>query len=72
MKSSGRTASGKDGVDRLFQAADDAQKRAIPAQAPNISPKLLWLQTHPQDWLHWWTKIALAKTKIDPGWPQSP
>lgn len=34
--------------------------------------QLLWLQTYPADWEHWWTKTALAKTKINPGWPSSP
>lgn len=34
--------------------------------------QLLWLQAHPADWTHWWTKTALAKTKINPGWPSSP
>jgi Uncharacterised protein family (UPF0236) len=34
--------------------------------------QLLWLQTHPIDWTHWWRKTALAKTKINPGWPSSP
>ena len=33
--------------------------------------QLLWLQTHPLDWSHWWTKTALAKTKVNPG-PSSP
>jgi hypothetical protein len=31
--------------------------------------QLLWLQTHHADWTHWWHKTALAKTKINPGWP---
>jgi Uncharacterised protein family (UPF0236) len=31
--------------------------------------QLLWLQTHPADWTHWWSKTALAKTKVNPGWP---
>ena len=31
--------------------------------------QLLWLQTHPADWTHWWNKTALAKTKVNPGWP---
>jgi hypothetical protein len=31
--------------------------------------QLLWLQTHPNDWTHWWHKTTLAKTKINPGWP---
>jgi hypothetical protein len=34
--------------------------------------QLLWLQTHPLDWTHWWNKTALAKTKVNPGWPSSP
>src|SRR6266404_2558778 len=34
--------------------------------------QLLWLQAHPTDWTHWWRKTALAKTKINPGWPSSP
>lgn len=34
--------------------------------------QLLWLQTDPQDWTHWWQKSALAKTKVNPGWPSSP
>jgi hypothetical protein len=34
--------------------------------------QLLWLQTHPIDWNHWWQKTALSKTKINPGWPSSP
>jgi hypothetical protein len=34
--------------------------------------QLLWLQNHPSDWNHWWTKTALAKTKVNPGWPSSP
>jgi hypothetical protein len=31
--------------------------------------QLLWLQAHPADWTHWWHKTALAKTKVNPGWP---
>lgn len=34
--------------------------------------QLLWLQSHPNDWSHWWQKTALAKTKVNPGWPSSP
>ena len=34
--------------------------------------QLLWLQSHPADWNHWWQKTALAKTKVNPGWPSSP
>ena len=33
--------------------------------------QLLWLQNHPADWNHWWDKTALAKTKVNPGWPSS-
>jgi hypothetical protein len=33
--------------------------------------QLLWLQSHPADWSHWWQKTALAKTKVNPGWPSS-
>lgn len=33
--------------------------------------QLLWLQTHPTDWSHWWNKTALTKTKLNPGWPSS-
>ncbi len=33
--------------------------------------QLLWLQTHPADWIHWWGKTALTRTKINPGWPPS-
>jgi hypothetical protein len=31
--------------------------------------QLLWLQNHRGDWTHWWSKTALAKTKVNPGWP---
>src|SRR5262249_723555 len=31
--------------------------------------QLLWLQSHPSDWTHWWQKTALAKTRVNPGWP---
>ena len=31
--------------------------------------QLLWLQTHPTDWTHWWSQTALAKTRVNPGWP---
>ena len=31
--------------------------------------QLLWLQNNPADWTHWWSKTALAKTKVNPGWP---
>lgn len=34
--------------------------------------QLLWLQTNSRDWNHWWLKTALAKTKVNPGWPSSP
>lgn len=34
--------------------------------------QLLWLQSNQADWNHWWQKTALAKTKINPGWPSSP
>lgn len=33
--------------------------------------QLLWLQSHPEDWNHCWNKTALAKTKVNPGWPSS-
>lgn len=31
--------------------------------------QLLWLQTHPTDWIHWWSKTALSRIKVNPGWP---
>jgi hypothetical protein len=31
--------------------------------------QLLWLQAHPLDWTHWWSKTALSKVKVNPGWP---
>ena len=31
--------------------------------------QLLWLQTHPLDWTHWWSKTALSRIKVNPGWP---
>lgn len=34
--------------------------------------QLLWLQSQELDWNHWWQKTALAKTKLNPGWPLSP
>jgi Uncharacterised protein family (UPF0236) len=34
--------------------------------------QLLWLQAHRGDWSRWWRKTALAKTKINPGWPSAP
>jgi hypothetical protein len=34
--------------------------------------QLLWLQTNLLDWNHWWHKTALAKSKVNPGWPSSP
>lgn len=34
--------------------------------------QLCWLQTNQGNWTHWWQKTALAKTKINPGWPSSP
>jgi hypothetical protein len=34
--------------------------------------QLLWLQSHPLDWTRWWRKTALAKIKVNPGWPPSP
>ena len=34
--------------------------------------QLFWLQSHPNDWKHWWQKTALTKTKVNPGWPSSP
>jgi hypothetical protein len=33
--------------------------------------QLLWLQSQPADWDHWWNKTALVKTKVNPGWPSS-
>jgi hypothetical protein len=33
--------------------------------------QLLWLQSHATDWIHWWNKTALTKTKVNPGWPSS-
>ena len=33
--------------------------------------QLLWLQSNPADWTHWWTITALSKTKVNPGWPSS-
>ncbi len=34
--------------------------------------QLLWLQTHPTDWTHWWSKTALSRIKINPGWLHAP
>jgi hypothetical protein len=34
--------------------------------------QLCWLQSAPRNWTHWWQKTALAKTKVNPGWPSSP
>src|SRR5438128_3442680 len=34
--------------------------------------QLLWLQSYHADWTHWWRKTALAKIKVNPGWPSSP
>ena len=31
--------------------------------------QLHWLQNNPADWTHWRSKTALAKAKINPGWP---
>jgi len=31
-----------------------------------------WLQTNALDWIHWWSKTVLAKTKVNPSWPSSP
>jgi len=31
--------------------------------------QLFWLQTHPLDWTHWWSKTALSRIKVNPGWP---
>jgi hypothetical protein len=31
--------------------------------------QLLWLQAHPADWTHWWSKTALIKVRVNPGWP---
>ena len=31
--------------------------------------QLLWLHAHPADWTRWWTKTALSKVKVNPGWP---
>jgi Uncharacterised protein family (UPF0236) len=31
--------------------------------------QLLWLQSHPADWTHWWSKTALSRIKVNPGWP---
>ncbi len=42
-----------------------------PPGADHLS-QLLWLQSHPADWNHWWQKTALAKNKVNPGWPSSP
>ena len=34
--------------------------------------QLFWLQSDQRNWNHWWHKTALAKTKVNPGWPSSP
>jgi len=33
--------------------------------------QLLWLQENKLNWTHWWNITALAKTKVNPGWPSS-
>ena len=48
------------------------QGRSWTRQGAEHLAQLLWLQTHPQDWKHWWIRTALAKTKVNPGWPSSP
>ena len=48
------------------------QGRSWTRQGAEHLAQLLWLQTHPADWSHWWQKTALAKTKVNPGWPSSP
>lgn len=48
------------------------QGRSWTRQGAEHLAQLLWLQTHPPDWKHWWIKTALAKTKVNPGWPSSP
>jgi len=30
--------------------------------------QLLWLQNHPTDWTHCWSKTALSKVRVNPGW----
>jgi hypothetical protein len=45
------------------------QGRSWTRQGAEHLAQLLWLQTHPADWTHWWSKTALAKTKVNPCWP---
>ena len=30
--------------------------------------QLRWLQTDRRNWQHWWDKVCLSKTKVNPGW----
>jgi uncharacterized protein UPF0236 len=55
-------------VNRRFKR----QGRSWSRRGADYLAQLLWLHSQPADWTHWWRKTALAKTKVNPGWPLSP
>ncbi len=63
--------------DRKEHRSDDWSPLQTPgpkldAARGRTSPSAPLAPTTPPDWNHWWTKTALAKTKVNPGWPSSP
>ena len=56
LMSSEQSKPGKSSDDPLSQIATKLGVK------PLEFARLLWLQTNPLDWNHWWLKIVLART----------
>lgn len=41
-----------------------------PVRADRLA-RLCWLQHHDQSWKHWWNKVCLSTTKLNPRWPST-
>lgn len=50
---------------KLFKECMSAVDSFMPHGVEHLA-QLLWLQTHPPDWTHWWSKTALIKSKVNP------
>ena len=64
------------GISRTYSAEDVVRLRGTVQEEHTLARRgaehlaqLLWLQNNPADWTHWWSKTALTKTKVNPGWP---
>ena len=51
---------------RLF-AEPSRHYRWNPVRADRLM-QLRWLQSEQRNWQHWWEKVCLSTTKVNPGW----